>query len=203
MQEAARVAQDAMREQLEEVERPDAGEHPPLEHVLPRPREHPHLAPVLVLEVARRLLARDRLGLVDGALAALDHRVGQAEVLAEAMRHVVRAPHGEDRAVAARDRAERATRSRAATARSASRSPSRFVPSARSRRELAADVRDVLVGEVADELAQRVRRPLRVRVGERDDVARALADGVVQRGELAAARERAAGGCAGRAPRTR
>ena len=42
--------------------------------------------------------------------------------------------------------------------------------------EPAADVRDLGVGEVGDEPAKRIRRPGRVRVRERDDVAGRLAD---------------------------
>ncbi len=147
------------------------------------------LRPVLVLEVARGLLGRDRFGLVDRALAALDHRVRQAEVLAEAVRDVVRASHGVDRAVAAGDRAERGlARPEPQLVAPVDAFPVRSVRALEA--ELAADVGDVLVGEVADELAQRVGRPRRVRVGEGDDVARALGHRTVQRGELAAARQR-------------
>ena len=56
--------------------------------------------------------------------------------------------------------------------------------------EAAADVGDVRVGERGGELAQRVGRPGRVRVRERDHVAVRLAHGAVLRGDLAAARHR-------------
>ena len=52
--------------------------------------------------------------------------------------------------------------------------------------DLAADVGDVRVGEVAHELAQRVRRPGRVRVAEGEDLALGLADGAVHRRQLPA-----------------
>ena len=107
MQEAARVAQHAVREELAEVERRHAPQAARLEQVPPRPRQHAHLAPVLVLDVARRLLERERLGLVDGAAAALHHQVREAEVVAERPLDVVRAADRVDRAVAAGDRAER------------------------------------------------------------------------------------------------
>ena len=51
-----------------------------------------------------------------------------------------------------------------------------------------ADVRDRRVGEVADELAQRVGRPRRVRVGECHDVGVGRAHRGVLRRDLAAAR---------------
>ena len=51
-----------------------------------------------------------------------------------------------------------------------------------------ADVRDLRVGEDGDETAQRVGRPRRVGVRERDHVAGRLPDGAVLRGHLAAAR---------------
>ena len=52
----------------------------------------------------------------------------------------------------------------------------------------ARDVADIRVGEVPDELAERVGRPCRVRVGESHDVGRGLAHRSVLRGHLAAAR---------------
>jgi len=48
-------------------------------------------------------------------------------------------------------------------------------------------VKVALIGEGADELAQRIRRPRRVGVGEGDDLARSLADGAVLCCDLAAA----------------
>ena len=54
--------------------------------------------------------------------------------------------------------------------------------------EAAADVGDLGVGEVGDELAERVGRPGRVRVGEGEDLAGRLADGPVLGGDLAPAR---------------
>ena len=62
--------------------------------------------------------------------------------------------------------------------------------------ESAADIRDVGIGEVAHELAQRIGLPRAVRVGERDDVAVGLANGAVLRRNLA---RRA--GCGSRARR--
>ena len=62
------------------------------------------------------------------------------------------------------------------------------MPSSGLEVEPSADVRDVRVGEGADELPERVGRPGAVRVGEGDDVALRLADGAVLRGHLAAAR---------------
>src|SRR5205807_5812419 len=86
-----------------------AAQHAPAQHVQPALREHSYLAPVLVLEVVRGLLPRDRLRLVDRAAAALRHQVREAEVVAEPrlVLDVVRAAHGVDRAVSAGDRAER------------------------------------------------------------------------------------------------
>src|SRR5215210_2339555 len=52
----------------------------------------------------------------------------------------------------------------------------------------AADVRDVEIGEVANELGESVWFPLRVRVRERDDVGVGSTNRQVLRGDLAAAR---------------
>ena len=70
--------------------------------------EHPHLAPVLVLEIARRLLEGERVGRVDGPAPTLHHHVRKREVVAEPRvdLDVVGAPHGVDRAVAAGHRSE-------------------------------------------------------------------------------------------------
>src|SRR5262249_19472559 len=54
--------------------------------------------------------------------------------------------------------------------------------------DLAADVGHVRVGEVAHEPTQRVRRPGRVRVAEREDLALGLADGAVHRRQLSGSR---------------
>ena len=96
--------------------------------------EHAHLAPVLGLDLRRRLLVGDRLGVVDGAPAALHHHVRQREVVAEARvdLDVVGPAHGVDRAVAAGDRAERRLLLRAARSRSASRRPRGSSPPRRS-----------------------------------------------------------------------
>ena len=51
----------------------------------------------------------------------------------------------------------------------------------------AADVGDVRIGEVADELAKCIGLPGAVRVGERDDLGVRVAHGAVLRGDLAAA----------------
>ena len=56
--------------------------------------------------------------------------------------------------------------------------------------QLPADVADVGVGEVRDETAERVRRPRRVGVGERDDRSVRVPDAGVLRDDLAAARAR-------------
>ena len=52
----------------------------------------------------------------------------------------------------------------------------------------AADVRDLGVGERANQLGERVRRPRRIGVGERQDLAVRLANRPVLRGDLAGAR---------------
>src|SRR5205814_5411840 len=70
--------------------------------------EHPHLAAVLVLEVARRLLPRLRVAVEHRTPPALHHQVRQREVVPEARidLDVVGAAHGVDRADAAGDRSE-------------------------------------------------------------------------------------------------
>ena len=51
--------------------RVEAAQHSSLEHDRPAVLEHPHLAAVLVLDVARRFLPGHRLRLEDGAPPAL------------------------------------------------------------------------------------------------------------------------------------
>src|SRR5205814_1201322 len=156
---------------------------PGLEEMAPRPGEHPHLAPELVLAVAARLLERERLGLVDRAAAALHHQRREAEVVPERPLDVVGSAYRVDRAVAARDRAE----PRLALAQPELIAPvDAFLvrPVLALKLHLPADVGDVGVGEAANELAQCVRSPGGVRVAERDDLAFGLADRAVHRREL-------------------
>src|SRR5262249_12733014 len=80
VQRAARVAQVPVRDELERVERRLAAEHLPLEDDRPAMLEHPHLAPVLVLDVARRLLVAGGVRLEHRPSAALDHQVREGEV---------------------------------------------------------------------------------------------------------------------------
>ena len=152
-------------------------------------RDRPDLASVLVLRLGGGLLDGDGSRLVDRALPHLLHEVREAEVVPElrVVLHVRLPLHGVDGAVARSDRAGgrlllahphlvppvRALHVRAVRALEA---------------KLPADVADLLVGEVADELAQRVRLPLAVRVGEREDVARRLAHRAVLGRDLALAR---------------
>ena len=100
---------------------------------------------------------------------------------------VVGAPHGVDRAVAARDRAE--PRLRLALHHLVAPVEALAVGSVgRLEHELPADVRHVGVGEVRDEVAQGIRRPGRVRIGEGDDLTGGLAHGPVLRRHLASTR---------------
>ena len=52
MQQAARVAEMPVREDLEQIRRPEPAQHLPAQHDQPAVLEHAHLAPVLVLDVA-------------------------------------------------------------------------------------------------------------------------------------------------------
>ena len=100
---------------------------------------------------------------------------------------VVRPAHGVDRAVPARDRAE--PRLGLALRQLVAPVDALLVRAVGSlEHEPPADVGDVRVGEVGDELPQRVGRPGRVRVGEGEDLAARLAHGPVLGGDLAAAR---------------
>ena len=129
------------------------------------------------------------VGVVDRAPAALHHHVRQGEVVAEARvdLDVVGPAHGVDRPVPAGDRAER----RLLLAQPGLEAPVdafAVVPGGVGQDEPPADVRDVRIGEGADEQAERVRRPHRVRVAERDDLGGALAHRPVLGRHLAAAR---------------
>ena len=178
-----------MRDELREIERPRRPERATGEDVAERARDRAHLAAVLVLGLRGRLLDRDRLRLVDGATPHLLHEVREAEVVPElrVVLDVRLALHRVDRAVARRDRA----RGRLLLAHPHLVAPvgALHVRAVRALEpELAADVADLVVGEVADERAQRVRLPLAVRVGEREHVARRLANRSVLRRDLALTR---------------
>ena len=84
MEEAAAVAEDAVRDELGEVERLGRAQHPPAQEVQPSLRVHAHPAPQLVLGLARSLLEGEGFRLVDGPAATLSHQVGEAEVVPEA-----------------------------------------------------------------------------------------------------------------------
>ena len=60
-----------MGHELHEVSRRQVAEHLALVEHEPAVLEHPHLPPVLVLDVGRRLLERERLAVVDRPPAAL------------------------------------------------------------------------------------------------------------------------------------
>ena len=185
------VAEQPVRDDLERVQRPEPAQHLAAQHDQPAVLEHAHLAAVLGLVRRRRLLPRVRRRLVDGAPPALHHQVRQRQVVPEARvdLDVVAAAHGVDRAVAARDRAE--PRLGAAHAHLVAPVEAFAVRAVGLQDlQLAADVRDVGIGEDADELPQRVGRPRRVRIREGHDLAVGLADGPVLRGHLAAARVR-------------
>jgi hypothetical protein len=176
-------------DELEEVERPRRPEHAAGDDVSPGARDRAHLAPILVLRLARRLLDRDRLGVVHRAPAALLHQVRKAEVVAElgVVLDVRLAAHRVDRPVAGGDRARR---------RLLLSHPHLVAPVETLQvgavgaleAELARDVADLRVGQIADELAQRVGLPLRVRVGEREHVALGLAHRPVLGGDLSLSR---------------
>jgi hypothetical protein len=119
--------------------------------------EHPHLAPVLVLDVARRLLRRVRLGVVDRAPAALHHRVRERHVVPVARidLDVVRAPDRVDRALTAGDRPERGL----VLAQAVLIAPVDALairPVRAEETELTADVGDLGVGEAPHEEPERV-----------------------------------------------
>ena len=100
---------------------------------------------------------------------------------------VVRPAHGVDRAVAAGDRAE--PRLRLALHELVAPVEALLVRAVgRLQHEPAADVRDLGIREVGDQVSQRVGRPGRVCVREGDDLAARLAHGPVLGGHLAAAR---------------
>src|SRR6266536_3739750 len=188
VQETAAVAEQPVRDDLDEVDRPEPPEHSAAQDDQPAMLEHPHLAPVLLLLVARRLLVRERVRLVDRAAAALHHQVREGEVVPEARVDVdvVLAADRVDGAVAAGDRAEVGL-----VLTEPDLEPPVDALAVRSvwllEHDLAADVRNLRVGEAADQLAERVRRPGRVRVGEDEDLAARLWDGVVLSRDLPAA----------------
>ena len=178
-----------MRDERQPVAGGLAAQHLSPQHDEPRVLEHPHLAAVLALVRRRRPLEGERRRLVDGPPPALHHEVREREVVPEAGIDlgVVGAAQRVDRAVAGRDRAE----PRLSVPRHELVAPvdAFLVRAVRGLEpEAPADVRDVRVGEVADELAQRVGRPRRVRVGEGDDVGVGRAHRGVLRRDLAAAR---------------
>ena len=178
-----------MRDDLDEVAGRQAAEHRAAQRDLPAVLEHAHLAPVLGLVRRRRLLEGVRLRLVDGALALLHHPVREREVVAPARvdLDVVGALERVDRAVAAGDRAE----PRLGVAQLHLVAPVGALTVRAGgvlEPQLAADVGDLRVGEVRDELPERVGRPGRVAVGEGDDVGGRLPHGPVLRRDLAAAR---------------
>src|SRR3970282_1129911 len=122
---------------------------------------HTPLAAVLVLGLARRLLDGDRLRVVDRPPARLLHPVREAEVVAElrVVLDVRLAPARVDRAVAGGDRA----------AGGLLLAHPDLVPPVETLQilavgalepELPAHVADLGIGEVADELTERIRLPL-------------------------------------------
>ena len=155
---------------------------------LPAVLEHPHLARVLRLVRRCRFLERDGVRLVDRPPARLDHPVREREIVAPARidLDVVSAPERVDRSVPAGDRAE---------PRLLLAQPELVAPveplAVRARcileTKASADIGDVGIGEVGDEPAERVGRPGRVRVRERDDLGRRLANRAILRRDLAAA----------------
>ena len=161
MERAAPVAEDAVRDELGEEEGIAGASERAVEQRPPAARHHPDLATVLGLDVARGLLPGDRLGLVDGAAAALDEPKGEPEVVADARvvpAEVVRSPHCVDRPVSGGDRADRGL---------ALPLPQLVAPVepflaravCRLEAKLSAHVADVGVGEAAHERAQRVGLP--------------------------------------------
>ena len=186
VQHAASVSEHAVGDELEQEERVARLRQRPVEERAPAAGHHPHLPAVLVLDVRRRLLPGDGLGLVHRAAAALHEAEGEAEVVADVgvvPAEVVRAAHAVDRAVAGRDRPDRGL---------ALALPELVAPVHallvravdRLQPELPAHVADLRVAEAADELPQRVGLPARVRVGERDHLGIGLGHGAVLRGRL-------------------
>ena len=189
MQRAAAVAQVAVRDDLDEVARRQAPQHAAAQHDQPAVLEHAHLAPVLGLDLRGRLLERQRLGVVDGTPAVLDHQVREGEVVAEARvdLDVVGAAHGVHGAVAAGDRAERGLL-RAQPGLESPVDPLAVRAGCVGEHEAPAHVGDVGIGERAHELRERVGCPGRVGVGEGDDLPGRLAHRPVLRRDLPAAR---------------
>ena len=184
----AAVAEQPVRDHLDQVAERQPLQHRAAQRDLPAVLEHPHLAPVLGLVRRRRLLERARRRLVDRAPPRLHHPVGKREVVAPLRvdLDVVGPAHRVDRAVPARDRAE--PRLRLALGQLVAPVEALLVRAVgRLEHEPAADVCDVRVGEVRDELPERVGSPGRVRVGEGDDLAARLAHGPVLGGDLAPA----------------
>ncbi len=176
MEHATRVAEVTVRQDRDEIERPKPMQHLALDDDRPAMLEHAHLAAILVLRRRRRLLEGVRLGLVDGAVASLNHQVREGQIVAEAGidLDVLRAAHSVDRSVAAGDRVE----ARLVCAQRELVTPvDALLVRAVAVRDVqsAADVRDVGIGEVADEHAQRRGLPGAVRVGECDDLGVSLA----------------------------
>ncbi len=153
--------------------------------------EHAELPLIFVLHVVGGLLPRERLGLDDRTARTLHEQVRQDDVVPEARieLHVVGTPDGVDRPDASGDRSK---------ARFVSTQPPlepRVDPLAVRPVGLLvevppADVGDFRIRKVADELAQGVFAPARVRVGEREDLAARRANSAVLRGRLAGARHR-------------
>ena len=189
MEEPAPVAEVPVGEDLDEVAGRQAAEHPPARDDQPAVLEHPHLAAVLGLDLRRGLLEREGLRVVDGASPALHHHVRQREVVAEPRidLDVVRAPHGVHRAVPAGDRAQVGLLG-AQPGLEAPVDTLAVRPVGVRQHEPAADVGDRRIGERPHELRERVGRPGRVRVGEREHVAGGLAHRAILRRDLAAAR---------------
>ena len=76
MEDAARVTQMPVRDDLDEVHGAQSAEHPALDDDRPAVLEHAHLAPILVLVRRRRLLVRARRGLVHGTRPRCTIRYG-------------------------------------------------------------------------------------------------------------------------------
>ena len=187
MQDAARVPQMAVRDDLEPVQGRQAAEHPAPERDQPAVLEHADLAPVLGLVRRRRRLVGVRVGREDGPAATLHHQVRKRQVVPEPRvdLDVVAPAQRVDGAEAARGRVDlRLTRSQPGL--EAPVEALLVVTGRIAQVEPAEGVRDIGIGEVADQHPQRIRRPGRVRVGEGDDLGVGLAHGAVLRGHLAA-----------------
>ncbi len=191
MQDPRAVAQQAVRHDLEQVERPETTKHLAPQDDQPAVLEHAHLAPVLGLVRRCRLLPRMRLGLVHRPAPVLDHQVRKREVVAEARvdLDVVGAAQGIDRAVAAGDGAE--LRLGRTLLHLVAPVDALLVAAVGVQdAQLPTDVGDLGVREHAHEGAQRIGRPGAVRVGERDDLTVGLPHRAVLRRNLAPARIR-------------